>query len=269
MAAHRVIRDLLALCSDVICLQQGTVIKTVGDEIMAAFSSSEHAVLAAAELLRHLESGAADQAPGLRIGMHFGEVLLEDGDLFGSTVNIAARMVEMARCGQIITTAASLPAPALETQGLEQRSLGMHRLPGMNAPLEVVEIICRTTGATTNVSTQPSLVEASRNTELSLQCGETEIVLKAGCEPLSLGRDASAGLVVDAHYVSRLHAVIEYRRGFFLLRDVSTNGTFVVLDGSGLIALHHNEFTLRGTGCINLGRRPAAGKSPALRFKCV
>jgi len=265
-AARALIRDLLERCAGCVQGHRGEVIKTIGDEIMAAFRSVQDAVDAAVSLLRELDSPGVEATAGLRIGLHHGDVLVEEGDLYGSTVNTAARMVAMARCGQIIASAES--TGGLAAGAPARRSLGEHHLPGQAAPLEVVEIVWQEGGAITSVSTRPSLSRSASENALNLRWGELELQMNAGSPALSLGRDASVDLVIDADWVSRLHAVIEYRRGFFMLRDVSTNGTFVTLNGGDVVTLHRNELTLRGRGFISLGREPTRDPGPQLSFHC-
>src|SRR5258708_17383003 len=76
----------------------GRVVKTIGDEIMALFSSPDAAAGAASEM-----HAAIEQLPevggtklGVRVGFHSGPVIQRDDDVFGDTVNMAARLVEQA-----------------------------------------------------------------------------------------------------------------------------------------------------------------------------
>jgi predicted component of type VI protein secretion system len=68
--------------------------------------------------------------------------------------------------------------------------------------------------------------------------------------------------------VSRQHARIEYRRGFFVLSDVSTNGTYVTLPSADTVVLHRNELPLRGSGSISLGREPALNTALLIHYQC-
>ena len=267
-AARRVVRDLLTRGAECIVRHGGSVIKTVGDEIMGAFPEVDGALHAAAELLRDLEDDNGLSSPGFRIGFHHGPVLFEADDLYGSTVNTAARMVDLARCRQIITTADSLAPGGSRQPPPRLRSLGEHFLPGIPQPLEVVEILWQGSSNTTSLSTQPSLAERAAHTVLRLQRGDLTLEMNAGAPALRLGRDASADLVINAHWVSRVHAVVEFRRGFFLLRDVSTNGTFVTLENGDVVPLHRNELMLRGQGTIHLGREPGRDAGEPLHYCC-
>lgn len=85
----------------------GRVVKYLGDGAMAQFRSLHNAV-AAAHGLRERFAEAAEEAGlgrrALRIGVHVGEVVERDGDVYGNGVNVAARIVEAAEPGEILVS---------------------------------------------------------------------------------------------------------------------------------------------------------------------
>ena len=107
-------RDMVSICIEVMRTateqHQGTVIKTMGDEIMATFPTADDALNAAAQMQQqistHAQLSADGQPVAIRVGCHFGPVVLENRDVFGSTVHTANRMTSQAKAGQIITTTA-------------------------------------------------------------------------------------------------------------------------------------------------------------------
>ena len=109
-------RDMVSICIDVMRSateqRHGTVIKTMGDEVMATFPSADEALNAAAQMQQQISTHAQLKVDGqpvaIRIGCHFGPVVLESRDVFGSTVHTANRMTSQAKAGQIITTAATI-----------------------------------------------------------------------------------------------------------------------------------------------------------------
>ncbi|MBI5705675.1 MAG: hypothetical protein HZC36_01665 [Armatimonadetes bacterium] len=86
----------------------GRVVKTLGDGAMLEFSSAVEAVTAALEIQEHLhefnQRRALPEPVQVRIGAHVGDVVEEDNDLFGNAVNIASRVLGMAKPGGICIT---------------------------------------------------------------------------------------------------------------------------------------------------------------------
>ena len=84
----------------------GVVIKTIGDELMCRFPSAEQAVKAACDMHRAIKNdpGLVKLNMAIKIGLHHGPVLVENNDVFGDAVNVAARMVSLSKADQIITT---------------------------------------------------------------------------------------------------------------------------------------------------------------------
>jgi adenylate cyclase len=79
----------------------GRIIKSIGDEILFAADRPEDAALIALELVEeHLTD---EDFPQLRVGVAWGPVLNRLGDVFGATVNIAARLTSVARPGRVLT----------------------------------------------------------------------------------------------------------------------------------------------------------------------
>src|SRR5256885_13224190 len=93
-------RDMVAICIDVMRSateqRQGTVIKTMGDEVMATFASADAALHAAAQMQQQISTHAQLKVDGqpvaIRIGCHYGPVMLENRDVFGAAVHTANRM---------------------------------------------------------------------------------------------------------------------------------------------------------------------------------
>jgi adenylate cyclase len=98
-----------ALVADLINPQlaehSGRIFKTMGDGILIEFPSAVHAVKNAIEMQRAISARNAQAPVGgpieFRIGVNLGDVIVDDGDLFGDGVNIAARLQQLAEPGQI------------------------------------------------------------------------------------------------------------------------------------------------------------------------
>ncbi|GIV98925.1 DUF5939 domain-containing protein [Roseiflexus sp.] len=109
--AYARVRDHFALMSAIIGAHNGSLVKTIGDAVMAVFSSTEAAVAAALEIQREFTLGEMARGnPALRVklGLHSGPCIAVNAnnllDYFGSTVNIAARVQNESIGGDIVLT---------------------------------------------------------------------------------------------------------------------------------------------------------------------
>src|SRR5262245_7412746 len=95
-----------ALAQQEIAQHRGRIANTAGDSVLAEFGSAVEAVSCAMALQEKLRAGGAIGALALRIGIHLGDVVDRNGDLFGTAVNIAARLEGIAEPGGIVVSAA-------------------------------------------------------------------------------------------------------------------------------------------------------------------
>ncbi|WP_310741260.1 adenylate/guanylate cyclase domain-containing protein [Microbispora sp. H10670] len=86
--------------SDVIAAHDGRLVKTLGDEVLFTAPGPRTAALIALDLLDELKRDA--EGPDVRVGVAYGPVLPAMGDVFGTTVNLAARLTAIARPGTIL-----------------------------------------------------------------------------------------------------------------------------------------------------------------------
>ena len=100
----------LELIDPAIAKSRGRIIKTTGDGMLVEFQSVSDAVQCAIEIQRRMVRRNADVPAArwiqFRIGINLGDVIVEDGDLFGDGVNVAARLQELAEPGGICVSRA-------------------------------------------------------------------------------------------------------------------------------------------------------------------
>jgi class 3 adenylate cyclase len=115
----------------------GTEIKTDGDSFMASFTSATSAVECAISLQRSF-AGMPDGPLRVRMGMNAGEPVEDDGDLFGSSVILAARVKDQAGAGEIL-----VPEPVrhlLSGKGFDFADRGEFVPKGFDEPLRLFEV---------------------------------------------------------------------------------------------------------------------------------
>ena len=115
----------------------GKWIKEIGDAVLASFSTVTDAVFCATDI-QH----STQQFPNLilRIGIHQGEVVFENGDVFGDGVNIASRIQSIATPGGIFISE-SVHNNISNKQGIETRFIKQETLKNVKAPVKIYEVI--------------------------------------------------------------------------------------------------------------------------------
>ncbi|MDD2684677.1 MAG: adenylate/guanylate cyclase domain-containing protein [Gallionella sp.] len=105
-AALNMITRTLNLVKQEIAKHKGTLVKTIGDEVMCTFPNAALAAAAARAMHFAIDTRkpGGEQTIALRIGIHFGEVILKANDVFGDTVNVAARIASITRARQTMTS---------------------------------------------------------------------------------------------------------------------------------------------------------------------
>jgi adenylate cyclase len=235
---------------------------------MAVFPSPDRATQAATRM--HIAVSALPSVEGerlaLRIGFHAGPVLQRDDDIFGDTVNMASRLAAQATKDQVLTSAdtASKLTPVLRTA---TRRLYDIAVKGKADEVALCEVIWSKSPDVTDVPLghAPPLATRAR---IRLLLGEREVVRRRGVESITIGRDAESTIVIADTAASRHHCVIEGRQNHFVLRDQSSNGTFVLVDGDTEdTVLRREEFVLRGHGWIAFGR-PKSEATEVVEYFC-
>ncbi|HTX30078.1 MAG TPA: adenylate/guanylate cyclase domain-containing protein [Solirubrobacteraceae bacterium] len=110
----------------------GEQVKAIGDGLMLRFGDARPAVLLGVQLVEEL-AGEADFLP-VRVGVHTGPALFSDGDWYGRTVNVAARLCALAPVGGVIVSARTREAVG-QIDGIEWSSRELRRLRNVSAPV--------------------------------------------------------------------------------------------------------------------------------------
>lgn len=267
--AQRIVGHYVALLSRVNRACGGTLVKTIGDEVMCVFPSGEAAARGALAMQEAVsaESDVEGQALSVRIGFHVGPVIRESGDVFGDAVNVAARMAGEAKAHQIVTTEDTVRTLPPQLVGAA-RFLIETVVKGKKAPLRIYELTWGATELLTQVAMTAMRDPKGRDAGAvcivthdrhSFELGESEA-------SLSMGRGLGNTLTVQHTNASRFHAAIEWRRGKVFLLDKSTNGTFVHTSTHTVDKVHREERELQGDGVIGLGLDFELGDPDAICF---
>jgi adenylate cyclase len=133
-ALDELVRSFEDIVLNALSIPDGRLVKLIGDEAMFVVGSAEDASRIAQTITRAMEE--SPDLPQVRIGLAAGELLVREGDVFGPTVNRAARLVTLAEPGRTLMD--SEVASRLRSRKAE--SLGSRTVAGFDVPLEVFRL---------------------------------------------------------------------------------------------------------------------------------
>lgn len=264
-AAHALISACIAVMAKVCVAHEGTVVKTIGDEVMCSFPSAQNAVDAAMAMQAAVDAIPESElsgyyAPDIYVGIDYGPVIVENSDVFGDSVNVAARMVKLAKRRQIITTReviAALPPGYAENC----RCVDNVMVKGKSEELPVYEVVWekeKITVALKGSGEGRSLIRP----RLVIVFNDKQFEVSDAHSTLTIGRLDHNDLVIDDNRVSRFHARIEYRKDRFYIVDQSTNGTYITNECGTTSLVQRDEMQLGDNGLIDLCSEKPSKSSP-------
>ena len=268
-AAYREVRECMTMLGGIVKRHGGRVVKPVGDGALCSFPGADLALTAAREMQTsvHQRLPVRDCKIAIRVGLQHGPVLLTGDDVFGDTVNTAARMVQLAASGQIITTGDTYQLVSSQHRGSIRR-LDALPVKGKHKEIAIYEVLWQVTVDHTQMPGWLSAAVAQAQAEsarlrLHFEGSDTLIV-----DAIDIGRQGSNGIVLKDLMASRNHARIERRKDKFVLIDRSTNGTFLKMNDGKEFKLRREEMILYGSGVISFGHHASEEGADIVGFRC-
>ncbi|MGD9883753.1 MAG: FHA domain-containing protein [Reyranella sp.] len=240
---------------------KGRLVGTAGDAMLAEFTSAVTAVGAAIDIQERMarfnEALSAEQRMLFRVGVHLGEVIVDDEDqnIFGDGVNLAARIQALAEPGGIAVSRAVRDLAELRVEYIFVDG-GEHQLKNVSRAVQVFHVRPAKAPATVGTTTRimPVVTLRFEGTDSTKQRHSFEVTLDKLMSRnggMVIGRASDQCDLVVAHpTVSRRHAKLSLTGDSLTLEDLgSTNGTSI--DGK---ALKQTEpVTLRAGTKVRLG----------------
>ena len=269
--AAKLMTSVTQAMSSAVSSHRGHVVKTLGDGVLAVFDNNADAVNACTDVQQTLalwgHSGQTPISVPLKIGLSRGPVVLTPGDCFGDAVNAAARLSDSAGGGQILVSDGVMEGLPLDLLA-RLRSLGAIFLRGYDVPVPVHQVEWDASWQNSQTLPHQPTVITALTQRLNLCWLDTSQDFSPEQSPIHIGRTPAAEFSVNDIRVSRQHARIEWRGSYFMLTDLSSNGTWVRYNGQdNVLALRRNECVLHGQGEICLGAKPNDPTAPTVLFQ--
>ena len=255
-----IMREATAAC-------KGRVVKTIGDELMCVFSTASAAARAAIRMQTQvgMQAPVEGQPLQIRIGVQFGPVLRAGDDVFGDCVNVAARMVKLAKPGQIMVAGECVQAMSAPLKA-QTRAIDRLSVKGRKEEVEAYELFWEVREDMTVLETRPGAAPERSGPTMRIRYRGNDLTAGPGRDLVTLGREPACDIVLTDRKASREHARIERRRDKFVLVDISSNGTYLTFNGAREIALKREEAVLHGRGAISFGHPYSGDQDEILSF---
>lgn len=134
----------IELIDPAIAKNRGSIIKTTGDGMLVEFSSVSAAVACAAEVQSRMRRRNTDVPPDqriqFRVGINLGDIIFDEGDIYGSGVNVAARLEQIAGVGEVCISSA-VHDQVRRTSDLQFEDLGDKHLKNISEPVRVFRLL--------------------------------------------------------------------------------------------------------------------------------
>jgi adenylate cyclase len=171
----------------------GRIVKTVGDGVLVEFASAVEAVRSAVELQRGMVERnidtPAERRQAFRIGLHLGDIIVSDEDVFGDTVNLAARLQGLAEAGSIVLSA-SVYEQVRDKLALPFRSQGLRTLKNIDRPIRTYSLDAASLSETGVAAVRPAPSRRRRMMALAAVAVATALAA-GGAAAYFMGRLAS------------------------------------------------------------------------------
>lgn len=265
--ARNIVNACLTLITDLLPRYEGRLVKTIGDEVMCVFPTADLAVLAASDMQAQVVAHHPGNYPvAIHIGLHYGPVLVEDGDVFGDTVNVAAYLTAVATAEQILTTQATEQCLSASLKSTV-RPIFQTVLKGAQEESRVYQVMWRTDWAEqTDVNLRSGKVIPGDTGSLLVALDNERIRVDQWRMGIVVGRAKGCDLLVSDPFASRRHFSIKLVRTYFYLFDHSINGSYVTLESGEEVHVLRREILLDGTGQICVGRSRADRPAQIITF---
>ena len=254
------ITDVLGRMRQIIEQHGGHCVKSQGDDVLSYFDHADSAFQAAMAMIH--EKWHADLS--VHVGMYVGDILTYDGDIYGTPVNTAARLVSIAKPGEVLLGDACFDS--LQPTSKQHLTLiGDLQLKGKKKPTRVYSCSATDLSLQTATVVRPKKAQAKSNDFARLTYADRNWQVGEG-EKLAIGRAIDNDIVMGHAWVSRKHAVVSMRQGQLEFSDISSTGSIIQTDDDKTISIHRRTTLLNGSGLIFLGADEKAGKINALSF---
>ncbi len=262
------IQAFLGQIRRIVSSKGGNFIHSKGDDVLCTFKEPSGAVSAAREILnKNLRNNLSIHA-----GLHHGEIIRTDDDIYGDCVNVCARLASLANPGEVLLSQIFVDQLSKAEQG-RLRVLDDIKFKGKDEPIRVYTMLAETTSQHTEIGTI-SFADMGQAQEPEPQiCVELryggQTILSSESASITIGRSEDNDLVIEQPWVSRQHATVSVMRNKAQLVDRSSGGTYIAMGSNPELPALRETVLLVGTGAISPTLSTSAENAEIIHFTVI
>jgi hypothetical protein len=216
----------------------------------------------------HVQTAADPNASNtfLRLALYESVVGEFDKRLWAASIAVTRRLIRVAKSGQTLACLKTFDAIDTSLFNAAPEIDLADRQPAASPDRQhIQQMIWQQDAATRIAIAGTKACPVTRVAQLKLRWRDQQLLLNGNSKAITIGRDGNSDKSIDSDFASRQQARLSYAPSCFLLSDCSTNGTCVTIEEKE-VYLHDDEFILRGSGSISLGRRPSSSQGKLIYF---
>ncbi len=246
----------LDLLRDVIERNGGQFISSKGDDVLCIFESPQATLDVGIQMFDETQGNGLS----LHAGVDYGKVIRARNDVFGDSVNMAARLASVANSGEVLCSQDVYDHLSGDYRAM-LRFFGPRHFKGKTALSNIYLFSDAVPGKETEIifndTTESDRADAARLTDGGVRAAlrfAYETFICSADKQILMGRSPDCDLVVPLPWVSRKHATIEVRGDQVYLTDSSTSGTYVALEGQPPFVVRRESHLIHNACTLSLAR---------------
>ena len=262
------IQNYLGQIRRIVSSEGGNFIHSKGDDVLCTFKDPGGAINAARSILGKNQRNSLT----IHAGLHFGEIIKTEDDIYGDCVNVCARLASIANPGEVLLSQTFIDQ-LNEPQQVGLRVLDDIKFKGKDEPIRVYTMKADGTSQHTEIGSitfmsegKASSVEPEIRVELTYK---DQKHISSESSSITIGRSDENDLVVPQPWVSRQHATISVMRNKAQLVDRSSGGTYISMGNNPELPALRETVLLIGSGTISPTLSTGSKNAEIIHFNVI
>lgn len=262
------IQSYLGQIRRIVSSEGGNFIHSKGDDVLCTFKNPDGAINAARAILSKNRRNSLT----IHAGLHHGEIIKTDDDIYGDCVNVCARLASLANPGEVLMSQLFVDQLG-EPQKGNLRVLDDIKFKGKDEAIRVYTMQAEGTSQHTEIGALSftdigNAPAAEPQICVELVYGNQKL-LSSESSSITIGRSDENDLVITQPWVSRQHATISVMRNKAQLVDRSSGGTYILMGENPEMPALRETVLLIGSGTISPTLSTGSKNAEIIHFNVI